>query len=297
LSRTREIQVGVMVLAALGVTLWGVTWLKQFSVARKVRLWHVTFPQTGGLSTSDEVQVNGLKMGSVSSVALVSDHVAVDLALASEITLTTESRVAVRNVGLMGEKVIAVDLRASGTPYSARDTIQGIYEKGIPEVMADLGGTIDAVTSLATQLNAIAQVMDKDGNLHATIANFHETSEQLKDAVAENRSLLRETVVNLNAASRTARSLTTDREAQLRQTLDSFDRSAAGLERLTARLDSLRGVLQSVSGKIDRGEGSLGKLINDPRLYDDAKVTVAQLRLLIEDIKRNPKKYLNISVF
>jgi len=286
-----------MVLAALGVTLWGVTWLKQFSVARKVRIWHVTFPQTGGLSSSDEVQVNGLKKGSVSSVALVGDQVAVDLALSSEITLTTDSRVAVRNVGLMGEKVIAVDLRASGTPYAARDTIPGIYEKGIPEVMADLGNTIDAVTSLATQLKGLAEVMDKDGNLHSTIANFRETSEQLKGAVNENRSLLRETVANLNAASRTARSLTADREAQLRQTLDSFERSAAGLERLTTRLDSLRGVLQSVSGKIDRGEGSLGKLVNDPRLYDDAKVTVAQLKALIEDIKKNPKKYLNISVF
>lgn len=286
-----------MVLAALGVTLWGVTWLKQFSVARQVRIWHVTFPQTGGLSTSDEVQVNGLKKGSVSSVALVGDHVAVDLALASEITLTTDSRVAVRNVGLMGEKVIAVDLRASGTPHTARDTIQGIYEKGIPEVMADLGSTIEAVTSLAAQLKGLAEVMDKDGNLHATIANFRETSEQLKDAVAENRSLLKETVANLNAASRTAKSLTADREVQLRQTLDSFEHSAAGLERLTTRLDSLRGVLQSVSGKIDRGEGSLGKLVNDPRLYDDAKVTVAQLKALIEDIKKNPKKYLNISVF
>ena len=87
MSRTREIQVGVTVLVALGVTLWGVTWLKQFSLARKIRVWHVTFPQTGGLSTSDEVQVNGLRKGSVQSVALISDHVSVDLALASEIEI------------------------------------------------------------------------------------------------------------------------------------------------------------------------------------------------------------------
>src|SRR5215831_3936246 len=127
-SRAREIQVGVTVLVALGITLWGVTWLKQFSLAKRVRVWHVTFPQTGGLSSSDEVQVNGLRKGSVSRVSLVGDHVAVDLALASEITLTTESRVAIRNIGLMGEKVIAVDLRDSGVAYSARDTIAGIYE-------------------------------------------------------------------------------------------------------------------------------------------------------------------------
>src|SRR5262244_1296934 len=99
-SRRREIQVGITVLAALGVTLWGVTWLKQFSLAKQVRVWHVTFPQTGGLSSSDEVQVNGLRKGSVSSVSLVGDHVSVDLGLSTDVTLTTDSRVAIRNIGL-----------------------------------------------------------------------------------------------------------------------------------------------------------------------------------------------------
>ena len=297
MSRTREIQVGVTVLVALGITLWGVTWLKQLSLARRVRVWHVTFPQTGGLSTSDEVQVNGLRKGNVQSVALVRDHVSVDLALASDIALTTDCRVAVRNVGMMGEKVIAVDLHASGTPYAATDTIPGIYEKGIPEVMAGVGGTIDAISELATQLKALADALDKNGNLTQTLTNLHDTSEELKAAVVENRAQLRLTIANFNASSRTVKSLTTDREAELRKALDSFERSAAGLERLTLRLDSLRATLQSVSGKVDRGDGSLGKLVNDPRLYDEARQTVTELKALIADIKTNPKKYVQVKVF
>lgn len=297
MSRRTEIQVGATVLVALGITLWGVTWLKEFSLARKVRLWHVTFPQTGGLSSSDEVQVNGLRKGSVSSVALAGDHVVVDLALASEIQLTTDCRVSIRNIGLMGEKVIAVDLRATGIPYADRDTIAGVYEKGIPEVMADMGTTVDAITALATQLKAIADVMEKSGTLDRTLANFRNTSEELKLAVSENRALLKSTMQNLNAASRTAKSLTTDREEQFKHTLDSFERSAVGLERLTTRLDSLRSVMQSVTSKVDRGDGTLGKLVNDPKLYEDAKSSVAQLKALIEDIKKNPKKYINLRVF
>jgi phospholipid/cholesterol/gamma-HCH transport system substrate-binding protein len=292
LSRTREIQVGVTVLLALGITLWGVTWLKQLSLARRVRVWHVTFPQTGGLSTSDEVQVNGLRKGNVQSVALVRDHVSVDLALDSDITLTADSRVAVRNVGMMGEKVIAVDLHASGTPYTATDTIAGIYEKGLPEVMAGVGGTIDAITQLASQLQALANALDKNGNLTQTLTNLHDTSEELKAAVIENRAQLRLTIANFNATSRTVRSLTTDREADLRKALDSFERSATSLERLTLKLDSLRATLQSVSGKVDRGDGSLGKLVNDPRLYDEARQTVTELKALLADIKANPKKYV-----
>lgn len=297
MSRRTEIQVGATVLVALGITLWGVTWLKQLSLARQVRTWHVTFPQTGGLASSDEVRVNGLRMGSVSRVDLAGDHVVVNLDLASEITLTSDCIVAIRNVGMMGEKVIAVDLETSGIPYTPRDTIAGVYEKGIPEVMAEMGGTVDAVTKLASQLQRITEVMEKNGTLDRTVTNFHNTSEELKLAVSENRRLLNETMRNLNAASRTAKSLTTDRESQLKRTLDSFERSAVGMERLTVKLDSLRGSLQSVSGKIDRGQGTLGQLVNDPRLYDDAKVTVAELRALIADIKKNPKKYINLRVF
>jgi phospholipid/cholesterol/gamma-HCH transport system substrate-binding protein len=297
LSRSREIQVGATVLVALGMTLWGVTWLKELSLAKKVRVWHVTFPQTGGLSSSDEVQVNGLRKGNVSNVALVRDHVVVDLALASDIELTSECRVSIRNIGLMGEKVIAVDLSTNGVAYTPRDTIAGLYEKGIPEVMATMGTTIDAVTELAVQLKNIANTMQGNGSLDRTLANFRNTSEELKLAVSENRAMLKETMTNLNAASRTARSLTTDREGQFKRTLDSFERSAVGMERLTTRLDSLRSVLQTVSNRVEHGDGTLGKLVNDPKLYDDTKETVAQLKALIEDIKKNPKKYINLKVF
>lgn len=297
MKRSTEIQVGATVVVALAVTLWGVTWLKEVSLARKVRVWHVNFPQTGGLSASDEVRVNGLRKGNVSRVDLVGDHVVVDLALASEITLTTASTVAIRNVGMMGEKVIAVDLRMDGVPYAPNDTIPGIYEKGIPEVMAEMGSTIDGVTKLAVQLQRLVEAVDKSGTLDKTVTNFHETSEELKKAVGENRALLNETLRNLNAASRTAKSLTTDREAQLKRTLDSFERSATSMEKLTAKLDTLRSTLQSVSSKVERGEGSLGKLINDPRLYDDTRASVAQFRALVEDIKKNPKKYINLRVF
>lgn len=292
-----EIQVGVTVLVALGILLLGVTWLKDFSLARKVRVWTVSFPQTGGLSSSDEVQVNGLRKGAVSDVALAGDHVIVRLALAHEITLTTDSRVAIRNVGLMGEKVIAVDLRTTGQPYTDRDTIPGVYEKGIPEVMGELGGTIEAVTRIADQVGALAEAMNRDGNFAETVKNFRATSLELRDAVKENRATLRQTLSDFSAAARTAKGLTTDREAELRRTLDEFSVAAANLNRLSGRLDSLRASLQVVTDKVGSGEGTLGKLVHDEALYRDVKQSVQSLNALIADIKKNPKKYLHVSVF
>lgn len=292
-----EVQVGVTVLIALGVLLWGVTYLKELSLARKVRVWHVVFPQTGGLGKSDEVQVNGIRKGAVQSMDLVGDHVVVDLALSSDVHLTHDSRIAIRNVGLMGEKVIAVDLRSSGAPYTERDTIPGVYELGIPEVMGQLGGTISSVASLAEQVKGIAEILDRKGELTASVRNFRKTSDELQKAVAENRVALRETMRNFQVASGTVRSLTTDRETELKKSLRNFATASERLVMLSGRLDTLSGRISSVTAKVDRGDGTLGRLVNDRKLYNDLSAAVDSLRALVADVKRNPKKYLKVSVF
>lgn len=295
--RKQEIQVGITVLVAAGVMLWGVTWLKEFSLASKNRIWHVRFDQTGGLGQSDEVQVNGIRKGAVAKMALNGDHVIVDLALSDDVLLTRDSQVSIRNVGLMGEKVIAVDLKSTGGAYTAQDTILGLYEKGIPEVMAAMGDAVGSVQALTKQLEAVTSTMNKNGDLAGTMRNVREMSEELNKAVKANRRALDETLANFAAASRTAKALTTDRESELRKAMDDFASAAAKMDRVAGGLDSLRHSVQSVTGKIDRGEGSLGKLINDDQLYTEARASVEALKALIQDVKANPKKYLKLEVF
>jgi phospholipid/cholesterol/gamma-HCH transport system substrate-binding protein len=296
-SRKTEIQVGLTVLVAVGILLWGVTWLKELQLNRGVRVWHVRFSQTGGLGASDEVQVNGMRKGSVQSIQLRGDHVAVDLALTNEVTLTEDCRVAIRNVGLMGEKVIAVDLKTSGRAYTDRDTIAGVFELGMGEVMASVGGSIDALNQLTTRLQGAADMLSPNGEFGQTLRNFRDTSKELAAEVKENRAALKATLENISASSKTVKSLTTDREQQLRAAMDHFSSAAERLDALSARLDSLRASVASVAGKVDRGDGTLGKLVNDDKLYTDVNSSVQSLKTLIEDIKKNPKKYLTVRIF
>lgn len=297
MSRRTEIQVGITVLGALFVLIIGVAWMKEFAFGRKAQVWHVTFPQTGGLGQSDEVQVNGIRMGAVQSMELIGDRVVVDLALSKEVQLTRDTRVAIRSVGMMGERVIAVDLKNTGAVYSPRDTIQGIYEMGLAEVMADLGGTTSAVADIAERLNKVVAVMDESGDFSGTLKNFRLTSEELRRMAAENRAALRQTLTDFSSVARTARGLTTGRETDLRRAMDNFSQAAENMNRLSNRLDSLRATIQSVSSKVDRGQGTLGKLVNDEKLYTDLNSSIQSLKTLIEDIKANPKKYLKLEIF
>jgi phospholipid/cholesterol/gamma-HCH transport system substrate-binding protein len=297
LSRRTEIQVGLTVIVALAILIAGVVWLKDYSLVRDTHVYRVSFPQAGGLSASDEVHVNGLRRGEVKWMRLVGDHVEVELGLSKSVVLTTDSRVAIRNVGLMGERIIAVDLKATGRPYRPDEIVPGTYEPGLGEVMGQLGSTFDAVAGLSVELQRLAGSMEKEGRLSSTIRNFNSTTEELRLTVSENRALLRSTLENLSEASQTAKRLTTDRESELRQALDHFSSAAEKIDDLVGRLDSLRTTVQQLTTRVDRGQGTLGRLVQDDQLYADLNASVQSLKSLIEDIRKNPRKYLKVSLF
>ncbi len=292
-----EIQVGITVIAALAVLLFGVTWLKQISLARKNTTWHVAFPQAGGIGDGDEVQVNGIKKGDVSEVSLYGDGVIVDLTLASDVGLTDRSRISIRDIGVMGDKVVYVSIGAAGQPWNPKDTIPGFYDKGIADVMADLGGTVEHITKIAEDLQAVTATAHGNGDIAVAVRNFRQTSDELNKLVGENRAMVRSTIANFNAASGTAKRLTTDREAELKRTLAQLETASASMNMLAGRLDTLSSTLQNVSGKVERGEGTLGKLVNDEKAYNDLRTSLNNLNALIADIQKNPKKYFKFSVF
>ena len=179
MSRGTEIRVGVTVVLGLAILIGGIMGLSNYAKTRMMRVWHVRFPQTGGLGEGDEVQVNGMRKGAVNSMTLHGDGVIIDLGLSREIQLTSACRVAIKNHGLMGEKVIAVDLRVEGEPYSTRDTIPGEFEQGMPEVMASLGRAVGGITSLAAELDSLSSAVGR-GGIGATLQNMSKMSEQLR---------------------------------------------------------------------------------------------------------------------
>mgnify|MGYP001029588484 FL=1 len=297
MSRKTEIQVGVTVLAAIAVLLWGIAWLSALARSHLQRVWHVSFAQAAGLAEGNEARVNGVRKGVVRSLRLSGDHVIVDLALARDVQLTRDSRVVIRSVSMLGDKVIAVDYRGTGEPWSERDTIPGYFEKGLPEVMADVGLASGGVAAIAQQLDSVARAVNREGGLVATVESFRRASADLEGAVAENRVALRATMDNLTASSGSARRLVAEREQELGEALDHFGAAAANLDRLSGRLDSLRAALQGVASRLDRGEGTLGRLVQDEQLYTELTASVRELRELIADIRAHPRKYVKLSVF
>jgi len=295
-DRALEFKVGLTVLTALIVSIVAIVWLKEMSIAQKKHMYIVTFPSTGGLAASDQVQVNGIRKGQVKDMQLAGDHVVVRLELAHDVVITRPSVVAIRDVGLMGEKVIAVDLRY-GAAYDVRDTITGVYQQGLAEVMGQLGSSVDAVADVAENLKQLTASLAEGGALQTTLADFSATSHELRGLVTDNRVTLTHAMSDFAEASRSTRSLTVDKQEQVRSAIDHFASTAARMDSLSGRLDSLRQSLQGVATRVNGGDGTLGKLVSDDRLYDEMHSSIASLKSLIEDVKKNPKKYVKFSIF
>jgi hypothetical protein len=138
-GRNTEIRVGIAVIGALALVIWGVTWLSDARLARKRRVYNVRFSDVGGLATGDPVSVNGVSMGKVQDITLRPGGVNVKFAIDRGVRITRNSNVNVRNTGLMGEKFIAVDLAMNAGLWRHPRHHPGYYETGVPEVISQMG--------------------------------------------------------------------------------------------------------------------------------------------------------------
>ncbi len=297
-SRNTEIVVGMTVLAALAGVIWSVTALRQVRLAERTQRWYVRFPDVGGLAEDDPVTVQGVKKGAVKEIGLGREGVLVSFLLERDLTLTSGSRVFVRNVGLMGEKFLAIDGIGAGTPLVAgRDTIEGVYESGIPEVISQMGDALASLENLSTSVDRVIALAEEKNTLRNSLANVEAASTDLRRALAENRDDLRETVASLRAASEAGRRLAESAEPRVAGALDEARGATARIDSLAQRMDSLAVVLTRVAGKLDEGTGTAAQLLNDRKLYDESRATMREVAALVRDLRTNPKKYFKVSVF
>jgi phospholipid/cholesterol/gamma-HCH transport system substrate-binding protein len=296
-GRGTEIKVGIAVLLALVVVVWGVTWLSDARLARQRHSYLVRFTDVGGLADGDPVRVNGVSQGKVQSIRLTRGGVVVSLSLDRGVRLTDVSRVAVRNTGLMGEKFIAIDLGEGGRPFAARDTIVGRYESGVPEVISRMGEALTSLQRVSDQIDRLLALAEDRGTLRTTLHNVEEASASVVQTVAENRDDLRQVSDNLREMSYELRMLVAEKGPVVDETVDRLAGTSGRVDTLVTRLDYVARQFGDVAARAQADTTTVGRLLNDKALYDDMRRTLRDVNLLVRDIRANPHKYLKLSLF
>ena len=295
--RGTELTVGVAVIFAIVVLVGGIIWIKGCQVAKSEHVYRVAFDEVGGLTVGDPVTVLGVERGSVKRIELGRARVYVDLSVDKTIKITRDTGFYIRNIGLMGEKYVAITLGKSTEPVSKGEVLNGRFESGVPEVVGEIGIALKDFEKTVRKVHDVLDQVEKEGKISGTFDNLNQFSAQLRGTLDENRDDLRVAVEDLRYTSSKLRQFAEARGPDIDTTVTQLTELTRDLDGLVAKLEGLSLAVETLVEKVQGGQGTLGKMVNDEALYSEMKATLEDAKALIADIKKNPKRYLKISVF
>jgi phospholipid/cholesterol/gamma-HCH transport system substrate-binding protein len=289
-SRSTEVKVGVGVILAAIILIFGVIWIGDIRFSRKWQAYTVYFDEVGGLSAGDPVTVAGLEMGKVGSISLENGRVKTEILMEQGVVLRSDLSVEIESIGLMGEKFIHILPGSTGEVLPPGSTIQGQYKAGLPEVVADVGDLMTDAKEAVRALNRLVSGIEGNHNLGENLAKMSEVSDEILTILRENRDDIRSAARSMKAVAADVQGMTGGRKEEIQEGIDRFSTAAARLDSITVRIDDL---VRSV----EEGQGSLGMLIKEKDLHEDAERALKSLNDLIADVKAHPERYLKIEIF
>lgn len=326
---SNETKVGLALIGGIAVIIAGTLWLQGWTWGAEEQEVEAWFREVGPLQTGNDVKLRGVPIGEVSEVALDSRStgVIVRMNISSDVVLPDDPVVLLSPESLLGDwqaeilprgRYAFYDYAISPQPgvlpgYSLPDfsRLTAVADR-IAENLAVLTDRVDIAFSDETALNireAIDNVRDVTSQLTLMMEAQGKTVENLAIGLETTTETFQE------AAAAAARAFgqveAAIEEGELTAIVDNVESMTAEMERVSRSLgelseelggavasaDSSFTSLNAVLGTIERGEGSLGLLLQDTSLYRDLVLTNSLVQDLLQDFQRNPRRYINLRVF
>ncbi len=301
---SNEVKVGIAVVITLAGFIWGLNYLKGTDLFATTNKYFVVYNNVNGIVKSNPVIMNGYKIGQVDKIEYTKDKsgkLVVTLKIDDNIFVPKSSNAVIVSSDLLGSKAIELEFGNDGRPAKNGDTLVGDVESGLTEQIKPLKNKAEGlVTSLDSLSFALSQLLNDNSrnSLNKTFANLEKISSGLDQLINADNSRLRSFIANadgvagnLNKNSNNINSILSN----VNSLSDSLSRLQlnATIERLNKTVTELSDVL----AKIESGQGSLGKLVNNDSLYVNLNNASANLDKLLIDLKANPGRYVHVSVF
>jgi phospholipid/cholesterol/gamma-HCH transport system substrate-binding protein len=312
---SREVKVGFVFVVAISVMIWGLMYLKGLEIFKSKRTFYAQYEYVNGLVVSNPVSIKGMKVGQVKKLYFSKKDpgkIIVELVVENDYPIPKNSVAKIVSTGLIGSKEIEISLGDSKETLETGDTLQALTEATLGEevnrqIIPLKEKAENLISSLDTVAAIVRELLNKDtrDNLISAIEHVKEALQNLSHItynvdtlVASQRNHLASIISNVESISLNLR----QNNDKIKNILTNFSDISdslvkANVPAILTNVDRTISDLNIAIGKINNGEGSIGLLLNDKKLYDEVTKAAKDLNLLLEDIKANPSKYVKVSVF
>ena len=286
-----EVKIGLMGIVALVALYFGINFLKGINMFSSNEVYYISFSNTKGLAKNSPVFADGFKVGTVSDILYDYNHpgqVVVEISTDDDLRIPKGSSAQLDEAVLGGctlNMLLATNLREA---YQPGDTIQGSYVSGL---MAKVGGMVPQLEQVVSKVDTLVTTLNtllSNPNLPLILQNAELITESLNSSSAQLNSLLGNDIPKMAGTFTQAG----ENVVTLTDKMNQLD--------LKATLDNVNQTLSSVHNmmeQIQSPDGTLGKMMSDPELYDNLNHTVQSADSLVTDLKAHPKRYVHFSVF
>ena len=324
-----ETKVGLVLMAGIVLVVGGILWLQDWSLGsgkQEVVAW---FREVGQLQDGNAVKLRGVPIGTVTEIALDerSTGVIARLSIADDVILPDDPVVLLSPETLLGDWQAEIFPRARFPTYNyAMSPRPGMLPGySLPDVsrLTAVADRIAENLAVITDRVDLAFTDETAVNIRTAIENVQEVTEQLtrlmetQGQTVENlASGLESTTTSFQEVAESAERAFGEVESaiaggELSEIVDNIHRMSAQMDTLSRSLTQLSGEmrgtvasadssfasLSQIMGDLERGEGTLGLLLQDTALYGDLLRTSTLVQDLLLDFQRNPRKYINLRVF
>ncbi len=225
-----------------------------------------------GVYPATQVQVAGVSVGSVRKVVLEDDQALVTIDVTSGAQLPLDSVGELRLEGVLGDKVFRIvpgvseDLMTDGDVLETRTV-----GPDVDDLTAKISKITEDVAAITTVLRTYVEDEGTKEALEATVENVRQLTEQIMELTSANRAQVDTIARNLSDTSQTLNEV-------VNRTADSIQAELAAIEEATRKLDSALASVESIAAKVDNGDGTLGRLVNDDETISEIDATITQLQ-------------------
>jgi len=296
LKISREVKTAILVLSGIALFIYLFSYLKGEDIFTDTNTYYTEFDYNA-LSSSSSVTVKGNKVGKIEEISydFETGKTRVSFSVNPRLKFSKSSIIRLYETGLMGGNALAIVDSYEGEQAKPGDFIQSEVQPGLitslknnfSGISTDLDSAIRSADTLMTSINALVVDESDEGlkstisELNSTLKSFKVLSNSIQDVIKANDNKIASVLDNFEQISKDLSELSSQlKEVDLNKTVANLNQTLTGI--------------QDIMSSIDNNEGTIGKLLNDDKLYNNLEAASKEMELLLLDIKLHPARYRRI---